>query len=146
MDRGKRVVSGGSRVRGRGERETPGTPAVSSLIFGRVGGRETHLGNDDHVAEVGADSLGLLAADDLLLRLAKLLDELHGLAGEAALEAAADARAEEVDERLGLHVEELLEVRPAEGELAEGPLLGGLGHESIFLRRRRRGREKGERG
>ena len=50
-----------------------------------------HLGDDDHVAQVGLDDGGLLVWRGLLLGLAELLDEAHGLALETALEPTAGA-------------------------------------------------------
>jgi hypothetical protein len=38
-----------------------------------------HLGDDDHVTEVGADGVGLLVGLGVLLRNPELLDETHGL-------------------------------------------------------------------
>ena len=48
-----------------------------------------HLGDDDHVTEVGLYDRGLLVGGRLLLGLAELLDEAHRLALETALEPAA---------------------------------------------------------
>ena len=48
-----------------------------------------HLRDDDHVAQVRLDDGGLLIRRGLLLGLAQLRDEAHGLALQAALEAAA---------------------------------------------------------
>ena len=45
-----------------------------------------HLGDNNHVSEVGLDNCRLLIWRCLLLRLAKLLDQTHGLALETALE------------------------------------------------------------
>ena len=45
-----------------------------------------HLGDDDHVAEVGLHDRRLFVRGRLLLRLAKLLDQTHGLALKTALE------------------------------------------------------------
>jgi hypothetical protein len=45
-----------------------------------------HLGDDDHVTEVGLDHGGLLVGGSVLLGLTELLDETHGLALESALE------------------------------------------------------------
>ena len=45
-----------------------------------------HLGDDDHVAQVGLDDGRLLVWRGLLLGLAQLLEEAHGLALETALE------------------------------------------------------------
>ena len=45
-----------------------------------------HLGDDDHVTEVGLHDCSLFIGGRLLLRLAELLDQAHGLALESALE------------------------------------------------------------
>ena len=87
-----------------------------------------HLGDDNHVTEVGLDEVGLLVGLGLLLRLAELLDQTHGLALETAVEPSARAGVDEVAELLGAEVEELVEVDTAVGELAERALgLEGCG-------------------
>jgi hypothetical protein len=48
-----------------------------------------HLGDDDHVPQVGLDRRRLLVRRGLFLRLAELLDKSHRLALQAALEPAA---------------------------------------------------------
>lgn len=65
-----------------------------------------HLGNNDHVTEVGLDEVGLLVGLGLLLRLAELLDQTHGLALEAAVEPSAGTGVDEVTELLRAKVEE----------------------------------------
>ncbi len=47
-----------------------------------------HLGDDDHVAQVGLDDVGLLVGRALLLLLAQLLDQGHRLPLQAAGELA----------------------------------------------------------
>lgn len=69
-----------------------------------------HLGDNDHVTEVGLDEVGLLVGAGLLLGLPKLLDETHGLALETAVEPAAGAGVDEVTELLRAEVEELVKV------------------------------------
>lgn len=87
-----------------------------------------HLGDDDHVTEVGLDEVGLLVGLGLLLGLAELLDQTHGLALEAAVEPSAGAGVDEVAELLRAEVEELVEVDSTVGELAERALgLKGCG-------------------
>jgi hypothetical protein len=54
-----------------------------------------HLGNDDHVAQVGFDQVGLLVGLGFLLGLAQFLDQAHGAALEASVEAAAGAGVED---------------------------------------------------
>jgi hypothetical protein len=87
-----------------------------------------HLRDDDHVTEVGLDEVGLLVGPGLLLGLAELLDQTHGLALETAVEPSAGTGVDEVAELLRAEVEELVEVDTAVGELAERALgLEGCG-------------------
>jgi hypothetical protein len=65
-----------------------------------------HLGDDDHVTEVGLDEVGLLVGLSLLLGLAELLDQAHGLALETAVEPSAGTGVDEVAELLGGEVQE----------------------------------------
>lgn len=65
-----------------------------------------HLGDDDHVTEVGLDEVGLLVGLGLLLGLAELLDETHGLALQTAVEASAGTGVNDITELLGGEVEE----------------------------------------
>ena len=99
-----------------------------------------HLGHHDHVAEVGADSLGLLADLHVLLRLAELLDQRHRLALQATLEATAGTGVDKARELLVLQLQELLDLEAAEGELVEGAgllqllvaLLVDVGHAGLY--------------
>jgi len=86
-----------------------------------------HLWHDDHVPQMGLDHVGLLVCGRLLLLLAKLLDQGHGLALQATGELAADPAREQLHELLVVHVQELVEVDSAVRELAEGPALAQLG-------------------
>lgn len=81
-----------------------------------------HLGDDDHVTEVSLDEVGLLVGLGLLLGLAELLDQTHGLALEATVEPSASASVDDITELLGREVEELVEVDTAVGELLERSL------------------------
>jgi hypothetical protein len=65
-----------------------------------------HLGDDNHVTEVGLDEVGLLVGAGLLLGLAELLDETHGLALETTVEPSAGTGVDEVAELLRAKVEE----------------------------------------
>ena len=90
--------------------------------------RADHLGDNDHVTKVSLDEVGLLVGLGLLLGLAELLDETHGLALETAVEPSAGTGVDEVAELLRAEVEELLEVDSTVGELLEGALgLEGCG-------------------
>ena len=65
-----------------------------------------HLGDDDHVTKVGLDEVGLLVRLGLLLRLAELLDQTHGLALETTVEPTTGTGVDEVTELLRGEVEE----------------------------------------
>lgn len=65
-----------------------------------------HLGDDNHVTEVGLDEVGLLVGPGLLLGLAELLDQAHGLALETAVEPATGTGVDDITELLGREVEE----------------------------------------
>mgnify|MGYP003624095912 CR=1 FL=1 len=65
-----------------------------------------HLGDDDHVTEMGLDEVGLLVGPSLLLGLAELLDETHGLALETAVESSTGTSMDEVTELLRAKIEE----------------------------------------
>ena len=54
-----------------------------------------HLGDDDHVSQVGLDDVGFLVGGAFLLLLAELLDQGHGLALQAAGELPADSEIKE---------------------------------------------------
>lgn len=68
-----------------------------------------HLGDNDHVTEVGLNEVGLLVGLGLLLGLAELLDETHGLALQTAVEATAGTSVNDITELLGRKVEEPVE-------------------------------------
>lgn len=82
--------------------------------------RADHLRNNNHVTEVCADHRRLLVRLRRLLSLAKLLDEGHRLALQAALEAPARTRVHQVHELLVREVQQLVEVDTAVRKLAEG--------------------------
>lgn len=65
-----------------------------------------HLGDDDHVSEVGLDEVGLLIGLGLLLSLAELLDQTHGLALETAVDSSAGTGVDDIAELVGGEVEE----------------------------------------
>ena len=65
-----------------------------------------HLRHDDHVTEVCLDEVGLLVGLGLLLGLAELLNETHGLALQAAVETTAGTGVNDITEFLGGEVEE----------------------------------------
>jgi hypothetical protein len=65
-----------------------------------------HLGDDNHVSEVGLDEVGLLVGLSLLLSLSELLDETHGAALQATVDPAAGASVDNIAELVGGEVEE----------------------------------------
>lgn len=65
-----------------------------------------HLGDDNHVTEVGLDGIRLLVGLSLLLGLAQLLDETHGLALQTAVEASAGAGVDDIAELVRREIEE----------------------------------------
>lgn len=73
-----------------------------------------HLGNDNHVTEVSLDNVRLLVGLSLLLGLAELLDETHGLALETAVDSSAGTGVDDITELVRGEVEE-----PAIGEVCQ---------------------------
>lgn len=65
-----------------------------------------HLRDDNHVTEVGLDEVGLLVGLGLLLGLAELLDQAHGLALETTVEPATGTGVDDIAKLLGGEVEE----------------------------------------
>jgi hypothetical protein len=68
--------------------------------------RTNHLRDDDHVTEVGLDEVGLLVGLRLLLGLAELLDQTHGLTLKTTVEPSAGTGMDEISELLGGKVQE----------------------------------------
>ena len=65
-----------------------------------------HLGDDNHVTQMRLDEVGLLVGLGLLLRLAELLDQTHGLALETAVDSAAGTGVDDITELFGVEVQE----------------------------------------
>lgn len=65
-----------------------------------------HLRHDNHIAEMGLHEIRLLVGLGFLLGFAQFLDQAHGFAFQAAVEAAARARVHYVSELLGGEVQE----------------------------------------
>eukprot|EP01084_Bolivina_argentea_P298334 514089_1 len=82
-----------------------------------------HLGHDDHVAQVGADGLGLLTNLHELLGLAELLHQGHGLALETASETATSTGVDHLGELLVLEGQKGLDLEATVLELVELTLL-----------------------
>ena len=68
-----------------------------------------HLGDDNHVTEMGLDEVGLLVGLGLLLGLAELLNKAHGLALQATVEPAAGAGVDDITELLAGEIKEPVE-------------------------------------
>src|SRR5690242_18971658 len=71
---------------------------VSYLAVVDTNNRANHLGNDDHVTEVGLNNSRLLVRESLLLCLAELFDETHRLALKPPLETSAGAGVDKLSE------------------------------------------------
>lgn len=65
-----------------------------------------HLGDDNHVAQVRLDQLGLLVGLGLLLGLAQLLDQAHRPALQAAVDLSPGTGVNDIAELIGAEVEE----------------------------------------
>lgn len=64
-----------------------------------------HLGDDNHVSEVGLDEVGLLVGLSLLFGLAELLDQTHGLALQTTVDSSAGTGVDDITELVGGEVE-----------------------------------------
>jgi hypothetical protein len=80
-----------------------------------------HLGEDGEVTKVGLDDIGLLVELGLLLGLPQLLDEGQVGLGETTGESPSDTGREELDDLVGVELEELLEVNTCKCERDGGP-------------------------
>jgi hypothetical protein len=65
-----------------------------------------HLGDHNHVSQMGLDEIRLLIGLRLLLGLAQLLDQTHGLALETAVEPTTGTSVDDIAELVGGQVEE----------------------------------------
>lgn len=65
-----------------------------------------HLWHNNHIAEMGLDEVRLFVRLSLLLRLAELLDETHGLPLQTTVEPTAGAGMNEIAEFLGGEIEQ----------------------------------------
>lgn len=70
-----------------------------------------HLGDDNHVSEVGLDEVGLLVGLGLLLGLSELLDEAHGAALQTAVDPSAGTGVDDISELVRGEVEEAVSGR-----------------------------------
>ena len=67
-----------------------------------------HLGDDNHVSEVSLDEVGLLVGLGVLLGLAKLLDQAHGLPLQTPVDSAAGTGVDDISELLGVKVQKAI--------------------------------------
>merc|ERR1719153_227797 len=81
-----------------------------------------HLGDNDHVPEVGLDHVGLLVGGSLLLLLPQLLDQGHWLPLESPGELPPDPAYKQLHQLLVVHVEKLVQINSTVSELTESPL------------------------
>lgn len=82
-----------------------------------------HFRYNDHVAKVSLHSFWLLVGQSLLLGLAKLFNERHGLALKTTVEATASTAWEQFHQLLIVEVKQLLKLNTTILELAEDTLL-----------------------
>ena len=83
-----------------------------------------HLGNNNHVTDVGLDGSRALTRNSLTLVLAKSLEECNLLALETTVgQAAARASGEEIHQLLVGQVKQLVQIHSAVRVLAEGSVL-----------------------
>lgn len=75
--------------------------------------RTNHLGNNDHVTEMGLHNSRFLVRWRLLFRLTQFFNESHGAAFQATLEPTACTSVDDLDELLIAKVQELVELDPA---------------------------------
>lgn len=67
-----------------------------------------HLRHDNHVTEMCLDDVGLLVGLGLLLGLAELLDQTHGLALETAVDSSASTGVDDITQLLGVEVQQTI--------------------------------------
>merc|ERR1719378_907297 len=67
---------------------------------------------------------GFSLGEAVLLRLAKFLDEAHGLALKAAGELTANAAREQLHQLVSRHIKQLVQIYSSVGVFSEGSLLG----------------------
>jgi hypothetical protein len=79
-------------------------------LLARVDADDTanHLGDNDHVAEVRLDKVGLLVGLGLFFGLSELLDEAHGASLQAAVDSAPGAGVDEFAKLIGGEIEETI--------------------------------------
>lgn len=85
-----------------------------------------HLGEDDHVSEVGLDNSGLLVGAGSELGLSELADENSGLLVKTSVEPSSGSGTDELLELISGDLEEILEVNASVGELLVSSSLSGF--------------------
>lgn len=95
---------------------------VEHLTVVDTNDRANHLGDNDHVSQVGLDNGGLLVLGAGQLGGSQLGNQAHGLGAQASGESSSDSGTAELGELLGLQLHQLGEVNALEGEGLEGSL------------------------
>lgn len=83
-----------------------------------------HLGNDDHVSQVGLDNSGLLVLRSSQLGGSQLGNETHRLGAQTTRKSSSDTGTAELDELLVVELQQFGKVHAFEGEGLEGSLPG----------------------
>ena len=106
---------------------------VESLSVVHTNNATDHLWDDDHVSQVSADRVWLLASSlHSLSSLTELLDKSHALSVQSSLESTALTGRVELNHLVIAHVEELLQVDSTVGVLSEGSLPWCVSHFYIY--------------
>src|SRR5574342_456237 len=82
-----------------------------------------HLWHNDHIPKVSSDGLWLLTRRCFPFRFAELLDKGHWLPCQTPTKPSACTGSEELDELIGGHVEQSIQIDTTEAEFLECPLL-----------------------
>ena len=88
--------------------------------------RSNHLGDDDHVTQMGLNSLGLLSRLGILLGTPQTFDESHRLPLQSTAHTPPGAGTDKAHELLVGEVEQFVKINSLEGKFPEGTLLAKL--------------------
>ena len=95
---------------------------IESLAIVNANNRSSHFRDNDHVSQMGLNNIGFLVDGTFLLLLAELLDQSHGFAFQTTANLPSDTALEKLHKLFIVHVQELIQVNTAVGELTESPL------------------------
>ncbi len=108
---------------------------IESLPIVHTNDASNHFRYYDHIAQVGSHWFWLLTSWGLTFRLAKLLDQGHGLSLQSPLEPSSGTGLEELDKLISGHVEKRIQIDTPEAELLERSLLRhSWGHINFDIR------------